>query len=176
MDIRRYFTSSQNVDLISVENTIEDEISNISIQEVNTADATSSGVNVTTNSNTVNSHFGIINDGEYEFIPGQRKGTQLLYLKKENCLYTPINNDKYGKRFKCYTKYCAARATVRPDGKCEKSKKNYLHVEHETHCKLKASFIAMAKIKTSCANVEELCSGSSQMVSVRDIFDAETIK
>lgn len=67
----------------------------------------------------------IINPNDFEFVPGQRIKTELIYLKNEKCLYTPVNADKYGKRFKCFTSSCSARATIRTNGICEKSKKKF---------------------------------------------------
>lgn len=174
MDIRRYFRSNQNENVNVSENVIEESIQSLVLSEgTNTAHAVSN-VNV---DGIVSTHQkGIISPNDFEFVPGHRRNTELLYLKNEKCLYIPINSDKYGKRYKCFTSTCSARAIIRINGVCEKSKKNFSHIEHKTHCETKAKYTASNNIKKSCANVEALCSGSSQNVSVRDIFDKETIK
>lgn len=171
MDIRRFFQPIPSQNEIACENTSA-EIQEISLGSdcmQNTAQSLADEI-VSFHEN------GIVDKESFEIVPGKRLTSKLLFLKKEKCLYVQVSNDKSGKRFKCYMTTCSARAVIRLDGACEKSKKNFLHVQHNTHCELRAKFLAENKIKNSCANVEELCSGSNQNVSVRDIFNKETMR
>lgn len=113
---------------------------------------------------------GIIGREHHEMIPGRRTGSQLLYLKREKCLYTPVTTDKYGKRYKCFEKLCNARVLLNSE-KCEKSKSNADHVDHNTHEKLRLELLALHKIKADCSNIDLLCGTSAQTVSVRSVFD-----
>lgn len=190
MDIRRYFRSNQNenltessvnqVEIANVnEHLIEGSIQNLVLNEAASAVQTVSNVNVgrLIQDDIIFTHQkGTIDPNDFEFVPGHRRNTELLYLKNEKCLYIPVNSDKYGKRYKCFTSTCSARVTIRPNGVCEKSKKLFSHIEHKTHGETKAKYAASNNIKQTCANIEALCSGSSQNVSVRDVFDKETIK
>lgn len=172
MDIRRFFRSTvserpSTADGDQIENTVViRDIENV-IQE--TENSLSAEI-VSIQSNA------IITEDDFEFLPGKRKTSQLLFFKKEQCLYLPISKDKTGTRFKCYTTSCSARAVIRLDGVCQKAKRNFLHAQHQNHSEQRLRFLAESKIKITCANVEALCAGSSQNVSVRDIFDKETIR
>lgn len=174
MDIRRFFQPTQRAQLNQIEHAGRNpgaEIREISIENEiqNTAHSLTDEI-VSFHEN------GVVDNECFEIVPGKRLTSKLLFLKKEKCLYIQVSNDKSGKRYKCYMTSCPARAVIRVDGVCEKSKKNFLHVQHNTHCELRAKFFAENRIKKSCANVEELCSGSNQSVSVRDIFNKETMR
>lgn len=179
MDIRRYFRLNVNerpdtAGVNQIENAIETLNENAVVRDIeNLAQDTenllmSEIVSIEPN--------GIISEEDFEFVPGKRKTSKLLFLKKEKCLYLPTSKDKIGTRYRCYTTSCSARAVIRLDGSCEKAKRNFLHAQHKNHLDLKQRFVAENKIKKTCGNVEELCAGSSQNVSVKDIFDRETIR
>lgn len=175
MDIRRYFPIN-NSSILPVTTEIAGESSSV-IRENPNVNEDPLVVAVDELDENVSVHQnGIIDDEDFEFVGGKRRTAKLLYLKKEKCLYMQVTKDRYGRRFKCYSAACPARAIVRDNGVCEKAKKNFLHVDHKTHCDLRREFLATNKIKETCANVETLCSGASQNVSVRDIYDKETIR
>lgn len=119
-----------------------------------------------------------LGDGlEYEIIPGNRKGSKLVYLKYEQYIFKPINgDDKYGKRFVCIAPSCPARIIIRPNGSCEVSKRSKPHLVHSNHILKREELIAINRIKDTCSNVDALCGGTGINVSVKTIFDNETIR
>lgn len=112
----------------------------------------------------------------YEFIAGHRSNSRLIYLKREECLYTPVNKDKYGHRFKCQEKQCGARILLKSDGECVKSSRNVYHIVHATHQRLRSKLLAMNKMKQDCPSVDVLCGSASQTVSVRAVFNANVVQ
>lgn len=112
----------------------------------------------------------------YEFIAGHRSNSRLIYLKWEKCLYTPVNKDKYGHRFKCQEKECNARILLKSDGECVKSSRNVNHIVHGTHQRLRSKLLAMDKMKQDCASVDVLCGSASQTVSVRAVFNSNVVQ
>lgn len=177
-DIRRYFTRVENIPLENTNvaesagavdlntNMISDNL-NISLEISN----------VVENDGVATSNTGINEGIEYEIIPGQRKGSKLVYLINEKYIFKPINgNDKYGKRYICSVPSCPARIIIRPNGICEPSKRTKPHLIHSNHSLKREEYIAINKIKQTCSNVDALCGGSGINVSVKTIFDNETIR
>lgn len=166
MDIRRYFNRSEVID--DNLNEIERSTELLSVNDESPSiqnDSIAIGDSITTH--------GI----EYEFIPGKRKNSTLVYLKKEKFIFTPINADpKNGKRYTCSSVSCPAKIVIRPCGTCEISKRSKPHNIHSDHSQLRDEYIAIKQIKEKCSNVDELCGGSGINVSVKSIFDNETIR
>lgn len=118
---------------------------------------------------------GIISSENYRLVPGARRTSELLYLTREKCLYTPINTDKYGVRYHCFVKHCTARVLL-ATGHCKKSKRNAEHVAHGTHESLLQEFEAVNKMKSDCENIDVLCGGAGQTVSVRAVFNKNVLQ
>lgn len=119
---------------------------------------------------------GIISEVNFEFTPGPRVNTQLVYLKNEKCLYTHINSDKSGKRFKCRGDDCKARLTIRANGVLEKSKANYKHSLHGTHENLRKQYLMVDNMKKGCSDLNLLCGNASQSLSVRRLYDHQVLE
>lgn len=105
----------------------------------------------------------------YEFIPGKRAVSEWVFVKEERYIYTPINKDKNGRRFKCFGPNCDARLTIRTNELLVNGKKS--HVDHAVHDDEMRARLTISNVKTKCQKIEELC--GSQRVSVKDIFDRE---
>lgn len=180
MDIRRYLQINQRSTASAVNQTasvVSETVSaSVAIENAVLNEHSNENENRGADENVSIHQKGLISEEDFELVPGKRQASRLLFLNKEKCLYMPVTKDKFGRRYKCYTSSCSARAVIRVDGVCEKAKRNFLHVQHKTHCELKGKLLATNRIKESCANVETLCAGSSQNVSVRDIFDKETMR
>lgn len=69
-----------------------------------------------------------------------------------------------------------ARIIIRPNGTCERSKRSKPHLPHSNHSLQREEYIAINRIKQTCANVDALCGGSGLNVSVKTVFDNETIR
>lgn len=166
-DIRQYFTRVENAANADNEN------QNFALENIHVAESVSDEY---LNTNAINET--LRSEGlEYEIIPGQRKGSNLVYLINEKNIFKPINGDeKYGKRYICSAPSCMARIIIRPNGTCERSKRSKPHLLHSNHSLQREEYIAVDRIKQTCSNVDALCGGSGLNVSVKTIFDNETIR
>lgn len=94
-DIRQYFTRIENSANAGNEN------QNVTLENINVAESDSATNAINDNLADVPLESGNL---EYEIIPGQRKGSSLVYLINEKYIFKPINgDDKYGKRYVCNT-------------------------------------------------------------------------
>lgn len=179
-DIRQYFTR--------ISSAVNAEQQNYILENANVVDNSLSGDHMASSTEIQNILEEVPNEPsaclsrnnaeiEYELIPGKRKNSQLVYLKKDKFLFTPINGDsKNGKRYSCITPSCPARIILRLDGICEITKRSKPHILHSDHSQKREEFLATKKIKESCADVDLLCGGSSINVSVKSIFDNEVLR
>lgn len=158
---------SLQIDLSENSNLSTNAADDFAVSEVSLSQVNDSPIEQTISFNET----GVIVSENFELVPGRRIGSKLLYLKREKCLYTPVNKDKYGQRYKCFEKQCNVRVLKTVDGVCEKSKKSTQHIDHSSHEDLRRKFLAEHKMKEDCANVDVLCGGSAQTVSVRSVFD-----
>lgn len=71
------------------------------------------------------------NDNSYELVPGMKINTEYLFLKKVKLIFKRVNKDNGGTRYKCFSKDCPARITMRLNGELEPGKRG--HTEHGTH-------------------------------------------
>lgn len=186
VDIRQYFIRIAESDGVAMSSSSRE---NYLLENTNVIDGVSSSGEVTTNLDLENHENAsaatvpLVTESlhgvclPYEIIPGKRKGSKLVYLKNEQYIFKPINGDeKYGKRFVCIAPSCPARVIIRPNGSCEVSKRSQPHLVHSNHVLKREEFIAINRIKDTCSNVDALCGGSGINVSVKTIFDNETIR
>lgn len=172
-DIRRYFIPIENVrsdnrreNIREINNTIQ---SNMPIEPLTTTNESDVATAVQQQKSE--------NELQFEYIPGKRKNSKLVYLTEAKFIFTPINtNAKHGTRYSCITPNCPARITIRNNGFCEISKRGKPHIAHMDHLHEREEFIANNNIKNTCTNVDILCGGSGINVSVKSIFDNETIR
>lgn len=105
---------------------------------------------------------------EFEFIPGKRQKSKLVFLTKEKYIFTPINSDaKHGTRYSCITPNCPARIIVRNNGICVVSQRSKPHIVHIDHLQKREEYISAHQIKQKCTDIDILCGGSGINVSVK---------
>lgn len=127
MDIRKYFNRVRN------ENGMNHEIET-TIESLSVADESPL---IESNSITVGDSIAT-NPMEYEYIPGKRKGSKLVYMNEDKYIFAPINNDpKNGKRYGCSSVGCPAKIIIRPSGICEIPKRSKPHIAHSDHSQKK---------------------------------------
>lgn len=96
----------------------------------------------------------------YEFVPGYRKNSKLLYVKEEKQLYYFNVKVKDSYSYTCYLKNCNRRVHIR-DGKCFAVSK--LH-NHSNQAGLYTDLRALNEMKRMAGNIDN-------RLKVREIFD-----
>lgn len=183
-DIRRFFIP---IERVQIENVIERPSvtieNNIPAQPLPTIENNIPIQPLTPLSETDAVNIGIIqqenvdNGIEFEFIPGKRQKSKLVFLTKEKYIFTPINSDaKHGTRYSCITPNCPARIIIRNNGICVVSQRSKPHIVHSDHLQNREEYISAHQIKQKCTDIDILCGGSGVNVSVKSIFDNEVIR
>lgn len=125
---------------------------------------------------------------EYRMVKGFRKGSDLLYLLAEKCLYRFKRRRNGGKDYICYqtilskpTKKkparnedrCNCNATVRLylDGTCKFV--NEPHSAHENHERIMRDMEKANNMKEKCQSLKNQFSEDSHKIPVRNIFQRE---
>lgn len=108
---------------------------------------------------------------EFEIVPGKKINSNMLYMREEKFLYTPINKVKGAQRYKCIEPGCSGGLTL-SNNTITRSKKS--HFEHLNHEGQKHKFCSIQALKTKCKNTEEIF--SNEVVSTRAIFDKHLIR
>lgn len=101
----------------------------------------------------------------YEFTPGQRANSQLLYTIDEKQFYRFNKNISIGSVYLCAEKNCKCRVKLN-EGKCFQEK-NQKH-DHENKESLYWELFVLNVIKSKCSDIATLMNQKKQ--SVRDIF------
>lgn len=98
---------------------------------------------------------------EYDFFPGKRRNSRLLFSYVESMFYKKNASGKTGTSYKCYEDNCFARVLVKSDGIC--IKKSGKH-RHANHLELQKQIEAENKIKT-------LCLSDRSTKSTKELYD-----
>lgn len=105
----------------------------------------------------------------FKFVPGQRRGSQMIYSNDENQVYKRNKVNKDGSSgWTCIVKNCDERITMRANGKCYYSATKHGH-NHEKKDDYQRRVDLKNEIKVECSKVENIASGSISG-AVRDVF------
>lgn len=174
-DIRRYLIPIERAQIESVTEipmqpsvTLENNIPIQPLASLSETDAANPGIIQQKN---------VENEIEFEFIPGKKQKSKLVFLTKEKYIFTPVHSDaKHGTRYSCITPNCPARIIVRVNGICVVSQRSKPHIVHSDHLQKREEYISAHQIKQKCTAIDVLCGGSGVNVSVKSIFDNEVIR